>query len=264
LTVEVVFQQTLVIVPSADLLIQTSVASAPVSESIGQAAVGSVPLMDSVVTEIATVPQSTGTLSASANGGASAAFASTAVASAQFRGAIAPLTTVFLGLGGLPPVSMTMPTIIVPNYIQTSHPVPVAAAVGTLSAPDLGVQAQQWSNQGAAGPILLPASDARPENRNEPGMAIPAGTNVPAPENAEPQEANDEGANLGDDSDSSRTDTADQAGPETPLVILGNEGVARVPELAAAVAVFTAGMGLFPVTLPTDLNSRTPRRRRYA
>ena len=80
-----------------------------------------------------------------------------------------------------------------------------------------------------------------------------------------PAAANDGDTNpVGDDSASPPTATVDQTEPETPLVVLGNEGVARVPELAAAVAVFTAGLGLFPVTLPTELDTATPRRRRSA
>jgi hypothetical protein len=86
---------------------------------------------------------------------------------------------------------------------------------------------------------------------------MPPLVNPPEQENVEPPAANASSENPVDDDSASAT--VEQTNVETPLVV---ERVARVPQLSAAVAVFTAGFGLLPDTRPTELRSRTRRRRR--
>jgi len=268
--VEVVFQQTLVVLPAEDLSVQSPIdqlaqspVSAPIGESTGQTAVASMSmsLTEAVVPVSTTGPQGTGTLSASTLGGVSASSTATAAVSAQPRGAVSTLTPSLLSLSELPLVNTTPPTIVVPNYFQTSPAIPAPNAIGTQFGSDLGTRVQLMATRDFAGAVVPAGDVVHDDNREERGPAMPPMVNPPEPENTDPPSADD--ASLIDDDNAATSTTAVEEGdPETPLVVLGNEGVARVPELAAAVAVFTAGLGLFPVTLPTQLDTESLRRRR--
>jgi hypothetical protein len=262
--VEFVFRPTVVVLPVRELTSQSpSVQVTTVSQPlvIAPTVVTVVTVTEPVITDTTEASHGTSASPVSTIIGPAAAapVTSVAIVSAPTRVVVVTLVApASLGFGDLPLVNTA--TAVAPgNFQTTTTPAPSAAA--TLAGSVSGVRVEIASTN-AAGPTL-PADDNWWDD--EPGPAMPPLVNPPEPETGEMSTASASGeSQVLDDASSSPVATEEPADPDTPLVELGDEGVARVPELAAAVAVFTAGLGLFPVRLPTELEARTPRRRRSA